>query len=626
MKKFFLSFLFLSIIFPLHSFALGTQLQFEFATERSNLNRKLTIRNAPGEYMSVHAEITKGDGTACQANLGDAQFANGVARFDIPQHVDLKLCTLLNLVIVKTDGSAETAQVDVTTIDGYEYVNFTRTVYVGTPSVTLQQTNGSPKHWYYQIQATFNRSPDNDVYLVAWRRPKSGGQEEYADLCRIPSGGMSNVSVLFPDSSNTNCHNNLVDRDFFKSGYDYRFYLSDRSWGLNVDADEVLLFPDREIPGESSSTGNSVSFDIGNASFARITKDGKEVWGLHIEPQEGGKVKRTKDETIYLILRRKSDNRKQALCKFEGGATEFSGPSFPGCFLGDRSKLFNFYGTTYGIIDIIEQGKSYEVYFSSDLDGDNSVSQVKDIGKAIPVGEIVIDPNLSVEVKRKNEGSYFHIEGKVAKAKPANAESNAVLKLSLIDEQQHSFPLGEVEYEKGRTFSFDSVVLDPGRYALRVSFSHGGGTDILQTIPLSQAIPGKEGGNQGSGEAGGGESIGDAYSDYTSSGEKSLVPLDCGYNLGEGGRMCVLNDFIRMIRRIISYIFIIMIPLAAIVFAYSGYLLLSSGGNTQKREAAKKAIQNLLIGIAIFLLAWVIINLVVSTLGLKSDFNIFFGS
>ncbi len=509
------------------------------------------------------------------------------------------------------------------------------TTYVDSPTAILKQTNTNPKHWFYEINLKFNRSKNADVYLVTQKTPKNGGQQDYATLCHIPSSTSSPVTVSYPDKSNQNCDSSPINNDFFEPGNDYVFYLSDQSNGVvNLDSDMTLIVPDRGIPQSSTSqnpSGNSVSFEIGESSFARIRR-GNTYWGLHIDPPQGGKVHRQKDETVYFVLKELNGNKKQTLCKFDGGALEFSGPSFPGCFVEDSSKLFNFNGVTYGIVDIIEYGKEYGVYFSSDLEGNNAISGVKSLGKAIPKGDTVIDPNLTVELKKKDNGYYFHIEGDVVKARPVNLPQDAKLYLTLVDENQNSYPIGVIPYEKGTHFSEDSSVLDSGSYGLRVrtkldvensSESRLDAVIDLQTIPLQKQIPGSNPSNQPNTTSNITSSGSNEYSDYDG---KSLVPLNCGYNLGEGGRMCTLNDFIRMIRRVISYIFIIMIPIAAIVFAYAGYQLLFSGGNTQKRDAAKKAATNLLIGIVVFLLAWVIVNLIVSTLGLKSDFNIFFGS
>ncbi len=105
-----------------------------------------------------------------------------------------------------------------------------------------------------------------------------------------------------------------------------------------------------------------------------------------------------------------------------------------------------------------------------------------------------------------------------------------------------------------------------------------------------------------------------------------LVP-DCGYNIktisnDEGtGRMCGLADIITLIQNIIEYIFILVLPIVAIVFAYVGYLYLTSGGNTAKHTQAKQAMTNLGIGILIILAAWLIIKSVLTTLGVDTGIS-----
>ncbi len=105
-----------------------------------------------------------------------------------------------------------------------------------------------------------------------------------------------------------------------------------------------------------------------------------------------------------------------------------------------------------------------------------------------------------------------------------------------------------------------------------------------------------------------------------------LVP-DCGYNIktisnsGGTGRMCGLADIITLIQNIIEYIFILVLPIVAIVFAYVGYLYLTSGGNTAKHTQAKEAMTNLGIGILIILAAWLIIKSVLTTLGVDTGIS-----
>lgn len=79
---------------------------------------------------------------------------------------------------------------------------------------------------------------------------------------------------------------------------------------------------------------------------------------------------------------------------------------------------------------------------------------------------------------------------------------------------------------------------------------------------------------------------------------------------------CGFPELILLISNIITFLlFTIATPLAALIFAYAGIMLLTSGGDTGKLKTAKKIIGNLLIGYVIALAAWLIINTILSKLG-----------
>ena len=109
--------------------------------------------------------------------------------------------------------------------------------------------------------------------------------------------------------------------------------------------------------------------------------------------------------------------------------------------------------------------------------------------------------------------------------------------------------------------------------------------------------------------------------------DKGIVPHDCGYNLGKDkkGKICGFKDAIALVDRIIQYIFILVIPITAIMFAYAGFIYLTSGGNTEKLKIAKKIMLNVLIGIVVIMAAWLIVKTVVTSLGVKEDAKIFLG-
>jgi hypothetical protein len=79
---------------------------------------------------------------------------------------------------------------------------------------------------------------------------------------------------------------------------------------------------------------------------------------------------------------------------------------------------------------------------------------------------------------------------------------------------------------------------------------------------------------------------------------------------------CNWNTLMTLINRIINFVlFVLAVPIAAIMFAYAGILLLSSGGNTTQMGKAKKIFSSVAIGLIIAAAAWLIIHTVLSILG-----------
>lgn len=76
---------------------------------------------------------------------------------------------------------------------------------------------------------------------------------------------------------------------------------------------------------------------------------------------------------------------------------------------------------------------------------------------------------------------------------------------------------------------------------------------------------------------------------------------------------------------IIDFLLIIIIPLAALVIAYGGFLYLTSGGSPGSADKGKRAIRSGIFGIIIAFFAWVIINTIISVLsnGTLTDWNQF---
>ncbi len=78
---------------------------------------------------------------------------------------------------------------------------------------------------------------------------------------------------------------------------------------------------------------------------------------------------------------------------------------------------------------------------------------------------------------------------------------------------------------------------------------------------------------------------------------------------------CDFGALMRLVNNVIQFVLIAVVPLAAIIFAYAGFVLLTSGGSDEKKGQAKKIFSNVAIGLVIVLAAWLIIETVIHALG-----------
>ena len=69
---------------------------------------------------------------------------------------------------------------------------------------------------------------------------------------------------------------------------------------------------------------------------------------------------------------------------------------------------------------------------------------------------------------------------------------------------------------------------------------------------------------------------------------------------------CQFSDLIALINTLIQYLIYISLPLAAIAFAYAGWIYLSAGGDTGKVKKAHTIFLDVGIGIALVLSSWLI--------------------
>lgn len=94
-----------------------------------------------------------------------------------------------------------------------------------------------------------------------------------------------------------------------------------------------------------------------------------------------------------------------------------------------------------------------------------------------------------------------------------------------------------------------------------------------------------------------------------------IVPL-CDTTSVPGQCIWGWKEFLALINNVISFILkVLALPIAAIMFAYAGFLLVTSGGSTEARGKAKNIFTNTAIGLIIVAGAYLIIRTILSILG-----------
>lgn len=95
------------------------------------------------------------------------------------------------------------------------------------------------------------------------------------------------------------------------------------------------------------------------------------------------------------------------------------------------------------------------------------------------------------------------------------------------------------------------------------------------------------------------------------SASAALVP--CG---GEGQAECQLCHLWQLFNNIVNFaIFNIAVPGSVLLFAASGIMYLTSGGDPSRISRAKQIWMNTIIGLVIIFASWMVVNTLMNTLG-----------
>lgn len=96
---------------------------------------------------------------------------------------------------------------------------------------------------------------------------------------------------------------------------------------------------------------------------------------------------------------------------------------------------------------------------------------------------------------------------------------------------------------------------------------------------------------------------------------QGLVP--CG---NPGQEQCQFNHVLELISNVINFVFIMIVPIAAVLFMWWGFRYIISADNAQLRQSLKVYFKNLIIGIVIVLAAWLVIATLLRALGVSEAY------
>jgi hypothetical protein len=88
------------------------------------------------------------------------------------------------------------------------------------------------------------------------------------------------------------------------------------------------------------------------------------------------------------------------------------------------------------------------------------------------------------------------------------------------------------------------------------------------------------------------------------------IKMNCDPAKAPGAGGCGIRDFVYFLKQFIKYLTVVIVPLAVFFIVWGGLVILLAGGSPERVGKGKKMITTALIGVAIALSAWLIINTV----------------
>lgn len=94
------------------------------------------------------------------------------------------------------------------------------------------------------------------------------------------------------------------------------------------------------------------------------------------------------------------------------------------------------------------------------------------------------------------------------------------------------------------------------------------------------------------------------------------------HNCGAKPGGCGWTDLVALANVIITYLLYLSVMLAALSFAYAGWLYLTAGGDSGKVGKAHAIFWKVLMGFLIACMAWLIVSFITKSLGLNSNYSL----
>lgn len=502
-----------------------------------------------------------------------------------------------------------------------------------------------------EIQAQSQQNPISNLSLNTSTRILSGD---------ISGQSASQLNFYFQNSNN---QNSLIETISWETG-SFELSVSDFIFngttatkdGVNYDSIALLVTGGSTYIYSLGQIINNTSSVIVNFPGWQFIPDDQAILPIPNNPGKyypvlrsnqtvNGDITTTRSPSsapLILVIRNTNTNlpdaqRYGALKLFPGGPGSFN-VNFPDCF-GNNCQLTP--------ASELEPGQSYEIFLSDNyVEGGSgtpvnvggSISTLKSlppIPQATEDNQNQIVSGINVIPKQQGSKRYYEISGTITAANPAPAPGTALNFVIREPGASSGQVLAQIPFTAG-PFSIPNnqqlqnfASLATGEYELSIN-SNIDNLEVQNPIQLPNMTANPSG-----------SSPTDSSDTQIFTNEQvqllsgGIVP-SCGYFINSDlkdaagntitdsagnpvkGKVCGFSDLITLVQKVIEYIFILTVPITAIVFAYAGYLFLTSGENSNKRKDAKNAMIKVVIGIAVVMSAWLIVTLIVTTLGASS--------